>query len=126
MIWPQKFVRLRSRLITQFSRQVWSPQKFVLKLRRVQRKLHRVQLMLLTVQNAHNLHKRLHLQPFVPLIPAGLERTFAVNMETPSIGTLINCHNITDKQSYSSQWRASFVYSLIKILKPLFIFNLDS
>ena len=68
MIWPQNFVRLRSRLVTRFSRQVWGPQKFILKLRRVQRKLHNVQLMLLTVQNAHNLHKRLQVQPFVPLV----------------------------------------------------------
>ena len=35
MIWPKKFVRLKSHFVTRFSRRVWDPQKFVLKLRRV-------------------------------------------------------------------------------------------
>ena len=54
MIWPKNFVRFKSHLITRFSRRVWDPQKFILKLHRMERKLHRVQSKLRTIKNAHN------------------------------------------------------------------------
>ena len=67
-MWPQNFVRLKLQHVTRFSRHVWDPQKSVVKLRRVQSKLHRVQWKLRTMKNKYNRHKRLHLQLFVPLV----------------------------------------------------------
>ena len=69
MIWPQKFVRLRSQVVTRFPRHVWDPQKFALKLRDVQKKLRDVQRKLRAVKNEQNRPERLQVQPSVPLVP---------------------------------------------------------
>ena len=54
MIWLQKIVRLISQIVTRFSRHVWIPQKFALKLRDVQKKLRDVQRKLRAVENDQN------------------------------------------------------------------------